>query len=121
MRIDVYLVEKGFCESRNKAARLIDEKKVMLDGKLVSKASLDVSDAEHIVEIIEQDRYVGRGGLKLEGALEHFGLDVSKMRCIDIGASTGGFTDCRLRGRFGQRAASRKASFGYPRYLGRGI
>ncbi len=97
MRIDVYLVEKGFCESRNKAARLIDEKKILLDGKIVGKASLEVSDEEHIVEIIEQERFVGRGGLKLEGALEHFGLDVSEMRCIDIGASTGGFTDCLLQ------------------------
>ena len=97
MRIDVYLVERGFCESRNKAARLIDEGKVMLDGRLVTKASLDVSDGEHAVEIIEQDRYVGRGGLKLEGALEHFGLDVGGKRCIDVGASTGGFTDCLLQ------------------------
>lgn len=97
MRIDVYLVEKGFCESRNKAARLIDEKKVLLDGKVVGKASLEVSDGEHGVEIVEQDRYVGRGGLKLEGALEHFGLDVCGKRCIDIGASTGGFTDCLLQ------------------------
>ena len=97
MRIDVYLVEKGFCESRNKAARLIGEGKVMLDGRLVAKASLEVSGGEHAIEIIEQDRYVGRGGLKLEGALEHFGLDVSGKSCIDIGASTGGFTDCLLQ------------------------
>ena len=97
MRIDVYLVDRGFCESRSKAARLIDEKKVLLDGKPVLKASLDVSESEHIVEIIEQERFVGRGGLKLEGALEHFGLDVSGKRCIDIGASTGGFTDCLLQ------------------------
>ncbi|MBQ7829248.1 MAG: TlyA family RNA methyltransferase [Clostridia bacterium] len=97
MRIDVYLVEKEFCESRNKAARLIGEGKVMLDGRLVAKASLEVSGGEHAIEIIEQDRYVGRGGLKLEGALEHFGLDVSGKRCIDVGASTGGFTDCLLQ------------------------
>lgn len=97
MRIDVYLVEKGFCESRSKASRLIDEKKVMLDGRVVAKASLEVSDGEHTIEIIEQDRYVGRGGLKLEGALEHFGLDVGGKRCIDVGASTGGFTDCLLQ------------------------
>ena len=97
MRIDVYLVEKGFCESRNKAARLIDEKKIVLDGKVVQKASLEVSDAEHAVEVIEQEKYVGRGGLKLEGALEHFGLDVAGKKCIDVGASTGGFTDCLLQ------------------------
>ncbi len=96
MRIDVYLVEKGFCESRNKAARLIDGGKVLLDGKTVSKASLEVSEGEHRVEITETERFVGRGGLKLDGALEYFGIDVTDKRCIDVGASTGGFTDCLL-------------------------
>ncbi|MBE6684659.1 MAG: TlyA family RNA methyltransferase [Ruminococcaceae bacterium] len=97
MRIDVYLVEKGFCESRSKAARLIGDGKILLDGKAVSKASLDVLDIEHTVEIVEEDKFVGRGGLKLEGALEHFGFDVAGKRCIDVGASTGGFTDCLLQ------------------------
>ncbi len=96
MRIDVYLVEKGFCESRNRAARLIGDGKVIFDGKTVSKASLEVGDGEHQVEITEAERFVGRGGLKLEGALEHFGIDVKGKRCIDVGASTGGFTDCLL-------------------------
>lgn len=97
MRIDVYLVEKGFCESRNRAARLISEGKVLLDGKAVSKASFDVDGGDHSVEITEADRYVGRGGLKLEGALEKFKIDVRGKRCIDVGASTGGFTDCLLQ------------------------
>lgn len=97
MRIDVYLVEEGFCESRNRAARLIGEGKVLLDGKQVSKASLDVDCGEHSVEITEVDRYVGRGGLKLEGALEGFKIDVRGKRCIDVGASTGGFTDCLIQ------------------------
>ena len=97
MRIDVYLVENGFCESRNKASRLISEGKILLDGSVVSKPSMDVCDGEHAVEITEVEKYVGRGGLKLEGALKEFGINVSDKRCIDVGASTGGFTDCLLQ------------------------
>lgn len=97
MRIDIYLFEKGYCESRNKASRLICEGKVLLDGKIAEKASFDVSEGEHTVEITENESFVGRGGLKLEAALEHFGIDVKEKRCIDVGASTGGFTDCLLQ------------------------
>lgn len=97
MRIDLYLVENGFCESRSRAARLISEGKIILDGKSVTKASLDVDGGEHEIVITESDRYVGRGGLKLEGAIERFSIDVSGKRCIDVGASTGGFTDCLLQ------------------------
>lgn len=97
MRIDIYLVENGYCESRNKAARLIGEGKILLDGRAVAKASQDVGDGEHRIEITEQEKYVGRGGLKLEGALDAFRIDVSGKKCIDVGASTGGFTDCLLQ------------------------
>ena len=97
MRIDVFLVENGFCESRSRAARLISEGKVILDGKSVTKASLDVSGDGHSIEITEEERYVGRGGLKLEGAISRFGISVVGKRCIDVGASTGGFTDCLLQ------------------------
>ena len=97
MRLDIYLVEKGFCESRSRAARLISEGKIVLDGKSASKAGQEVSLGEHTVEITEMDRYVGRGGLKLEGALDFFGIQVTGKRCIDVGASTGGFTDCLLQ------------------------
>ena len=97
MRLDIYLVEKGFCESRSRASRLISEGKIVLDGKVASKAGQEVSEGEHTVVITEKDRYVGRGGLKLEGALDFFGIDVSGKRCIDVGASTGGFTDCLLQ------------------------
>ena len=97
MRLDLYLVEKGFCESRSRAARLIGEGKVLLDGKKATKAGQEVSLGEHTVEITELDRFVGRGGLKLEGALDSFGIDVTGKRCIDVGASTGGFTDCLLQ------------------------
>ena len=97
MRIDVYLVEYGYLESRSRASRLIAEGKILLDGKVVAKASQDVSEGEHTVEITERDKYVSRGGIKLEGALKSFNIDVSGKRCIDVGASTGGFTDCLLQ------------------------
>lgn len=97
MRIDVYLVEKGYCESRNRASRLISEGKILVDGKIVTKASLDISEGEHSVVITEKEKYVSRGGLKLEGALDSFKIDVSGKKCIDVGASTGGFTDCLLQ------------------------
>lgn len=97
MRLDVYLVENGFCESRSRASRLIGEGKILLDGKIAVKAGQEVSCGEHTVEITEADKFVGRGGLKLEGALDAFGIDVSGKKCIDVGASTGGFTDCLLQ------------------------
>ena len=97
MRADVYLTERGLCESRTKAARLISEGKVILDGKVISRPSETVSDGDHTVEITEADKYVSRGGLKLEAALDSFVIDVAGKRCIDVGASTGGFTDCLLR------------------------
>lgn len=97
MRADLYLCEKGYIESRTKAGRLISEGKILIDGKTVKKSSEDVGDGEHTVEILEQDRYVSRGGLKLEAALEEFKIDVEGKKCIDVGASTGGFTDCLLQ------------------------
>lgn len=97
MRADIYLVENGYVESRNKAIRLINEGKVTVDGRFIKKQSEDISSQEHKVELLEKEKYVGRGGLKLEGAIEHFGIEVRGKRCIDVGASTGGFTDCLLQ------------------------
>lgn len=97
MRIDMLLKEKyGF--SRQKAQQLIKEGAVKLNGKTVNKPS-ETADENGVVEILENDvlKYVGRGGLKLEGAIKAFGLDISGMTCVDIGASTGGFTDCMLQ------------------------
>ena len=97
MRIDMLLKEKyGF--SRQKAQQLIKEGAVKLNGKTVNKPS-ETADETCTVEILENDvlKYVGRGGLKLEGAIKAFGLDISGMTCVDIGASTGGFTDCMLQ------------------------
>ena len=97
MRADLYLVENGYVKSRTSAAKFIDNGHVLIDGKPVKKASQDISDHEHTVTLLESERYVSRGGLKLEGALKAFSLDVSGKRAADIGASTGGFTDCLLQ------------------------
>lgn len=94
MRADVYLCVNGFCESRQKAKYLIENGFVTSDGKLVKKASEQV-DGKCIV-VTGTMKYVGRGGFKLEVALSAFGVDVSGRVCVDIGASTGGFTDCLL-------------------------
>ena len=96
-RADVYLTQHGFAESRTRAARLIDEGKVIIDGKAVTKAGDKIADGDHDVVITQMDRFVSRGGLKLLAAIEAFGIEVEGKRCIDIGASTGGFTDCLLQ------------------------
>ena len=97
IRADVFLTEGGYAESRTRAARLIEEGKVIIDGRVISKSSEKISDGDHDVTITQKDRFVSRGGLKLLAAIEAFGIDVSLKRCIDIGASTGGFTDCLLQ------------------------
>lgn len=97
MRIDLYLVEKGLVKSRERAKELIKSGKIIADGKVISKPSVDVNDGVNIEITGEQLKYVGRGGLKLEKALTEFNIDLSNRICIDIGASTGGFTDCMLQ------------------------
>ncbi len=97
MRADVFLTQYGYVESRNRASRLISEGKVLIDGKTILKPSEDINDGDHEVAVTEKDRYVGRGGLKLHEAIKVFEVDVKGKRCIDIGASTGGFTDCLLQ------------------------
>ncbi|MBQ8395696.1 MAG: TlyA family rRNA (cytidine-2'-O)-methyltransferase, partial [Oscillospiraceae bacterium] len=69
----------------------------MVNGKAVTKAGAVISDADDILFTGESLKYVGRGGLKLEGAIKSFSLDLNGMVCCDIGASTGGFTDCMLQ------------------------
>ena len=95
-RIDTLLVERGLVESRNLAQRLVMAGQVRVDGQVVFKSSVLVSlDAELAVK--SGPRFVSRGGEKLLAALEYFDLDVAGMRCADVGASTGGFTDCLLQ------------------------
>lgn len=98
MRLDVYLSEKKLAKSRTAAQCLINIGGVYVNGRMAKKSSMDVTEADVVtVEELKKPKYVGRGGLKLEGALEGFGIDISGAVCVDIGASTGGFTDCMLR------------------------
>lgn len=97
MRLDVYLTENGLCKSRTAAQSLIKSGGVSVDGKPCGKPAYDVADGAAVEITGEQLRYVGRGGLKLEGAIEAFGIELSGLVCLDIGASTGGFTDCMLQ------------------------
>ena len=98
MRLDVYLTENKICKSRAAAQSLIKNGGVTVNGKAVTKNSVEVSEND-IVSVIEQKqlKYVGRGGLKLERALELWRFDLNGALCVDIGASTGGFTDCMLQ------------------------
>ena len=100
-RIDVYLAEHGYCKSRSQAAVAISEGRVLIGGVPVTKASFSVEDGV-LVEVIEKDtRFVSRAGYKLDAALTAFGVDAAGVVAVDLGASTGGFTDCLL-----QRGAS---------------
>ncbi len=96
MRLDKAIFEKGLVQSRSRASLLINENSVKVNGKIISKASYDVKDKD-IIEVIDSIGYVGRGGLKLEAALKNFNIDVSGKDALDIGASTGGFTQCLLK------------------------
>ncbi|HBE23000.1 MAG TPA: TlyA family rRNA (cytidine-2'-O)-methyltransferase, partial [Verrucomicrobiales bacterium] len=94
-RLDAVLVERGFFQSVDLAARAIMAGRVFIKGQRVSKAGTPVSlDAD--ITLATQEKYVGRGGFKLEAALDQFHIDPSGSVCVDIGASTGGFTDCLL-------------------------
>jgi len=98
MRIDKFLAECGLVRSRETAQRLIREGNVMADGKVVPKPSYEVNpDTPPQIALQDSLKYVSRGGLKLEGAINAFSLNVSGCHGIDIGASTGGFTDCLLQ------------------------
>ncbi len=97
MRADLYLAQTGYAESRSRARELIEKGCVTLDGRPIKKPSEPVAEGEHAVVIVGQSRYVGRGGYKLEAALNAFSIDVTGRSALDIGASTGGFTDCLLQ------------------------
>ena len=98
LRADVALVKRGLTASREKAQGLIDAGLVQLNGKTLGKASLKVDETDVLVVTGSEHPYVSRGGLKLEKALKAFAVDPTGLICMDIGASTGGFTDVLLRG-----------------------
>ncbi len=97
LRLDAELVRRGLAQSRERAKEYITGGIVTVNGAAVFKPSADVSESDDIAVTGETLKYVGRGGLKLEGALKTFGIDVKGKVCLDIGASTGGFTDCLLQ------------------------
>ena len=97
MRLDLYLFESGKCSSRTEAKGFIASGAVSVNGKVVTKPALEVSGEEAILLDKSSKKYVSRGGLKLEGALSEFKIDVRGRLAIDVGASSGGFTDCLLK------------------------
>ncbi len=96
-RLDVLLVERGLAESRQKAQGLILAGEARVDGQKAEKAGMLVPADASIEVVGGSGRYVSRGGLKLEGALEEFDISAADKDCLDVGASTGGFTDCLLQ------------------------
>ncbi len=95
-RLDQLLVARGLCESREKAQRAIMAGEVTIGDRMIDKPGTRVAE-DSIVTLKTPARYVGRGGLKLEAALREFAIDPTGATCLDIGASTGGFTDCLLQ------------------------
>jgi 23S rRNA (cytidine1920-2'-O)/16S rRNA (cytidine1409-2'-O)-methyltransferase len=95
-RVDVLLVARGLCDTREQAKRLVLAGEVRTSDRQIDKPSTKVLEDIHL-EVKEKPKYVGRGGLKMEGALDAFDIDPAGRVCLDIGASTGGFTDCLLQ------------------------
>lgn len=105
MRLDQLLCERGLAASREKAKALILAGQVRVNGQRSDKAGREV-EIEAAIEVASPPPYVSRGGFKLAGALDHWGIDPTGWPCLDIGSSTGGFTDCLL-----QRGARRVFAF----------
>ncbi len=97
MRLDAFLYENGLAKSRSYGKILIEEGFVTVNGRIAKKASLPVAENDSIVVTGHPYSYVSRGGVKLCSALEAFNVDVAGMVAVDIGASSGGFTDCLLQ------------------------
>ncbi len=102
VRIDKLLLERGLVPSRQRAQALLLAGKVLVNGQKVEKSGANVDAASEIRLLSDDLKYVSRGGVKLERALSHWNIDVAGKVCLDVGASTGGFTDCLL-----QRGAAR--------------
>lgn len=121
-RLDVLLVERGLEQTRQRAQAVIMSGQVFVDGQRVDKSGTAVANDAQIEVRGNTLRYVSRGGLKLEKAMQTFGLTLDGCVCADIGASTGGFTDCMLQNgaqksvccRCWLRPARLEAAFGRP-------
>jgi 23S rRNA (cytidine1920-2'-O)/16S rRNA (cytidine1409-2'-O)-methyltransferase len=95
-RLDVTLAERGLVESREKAQALILAGEVLVNGVRAKKPGQSVPDGADL-QVLQRPLYVGRGGLKLEAAIDRFHIEVAGRVCLDVGSSTGGFTDCLLQ------------------------
>jgi 23S rRNA (cytidine1920-2'-O)/16S rRNA (cytidine1409-2'-O)-methyltransferase len=96
-RLDKLIVERGLANSRERAQALVLAGKVLVNGQKIEKSGTEV-DVESEIRLLGEDlKYVSRGGLKLEKALEHWKIEVNGKTCVDVGTSTGGFTDCLLQ------------------------
>ena len=96
-RLDVLLVQKGLAESREKAKAMIMEGNIFVDGQREDKAGSTFDEKQEIIVKGKTLKYVSRGGLKLEKAMKNFDIVLKDKVCMDVGASTGGFTDCMLQ------------------------
>src|SRR5712692_2274745 len=96
-RLDLLLVERGCADSPQKALAMILAGEVQVDGQRVEKAGMPIAEDARIEIISRLQKFVSRGGVKLEGALEDFAIELAGCVCLDIGASNGGFTDCLLQ------------------------
>jgi 23S rRNA (cytidine1920-2'-O)/16S rRNA (cytidine1409-2'-O)-methyltransferase len=97
LRLDKLLMERGLAASRERAQALILAGKVLVNGQKIEKSGATVDREAEVRLLGEELKYVSRGGLKLEKALEYWRIDVTRKICLDVGASTGGFTDCLLQ------------------------
>src|SRR5438477_271013 len=96
-RLDLILVERKLAETPEKAVAMILAGEVQVDGRLADKPGVAIADNAKIVVASRHQKYVSRGGFKLEGALKDFSIDPAGLVCLDIGSSHGGFTDCLLQ------------------------
>ncbi|HWZ44445.1 MAG TPA: TlyA family RNA methyltransferase [Candidatus Saccharimonadales bacterium] len=97
IRIDKLLVERGLVASRERAQAMVLAGRVLVGGQKIEKAGAPVEEDAEVRLLGEDLKYVGRGGLKLESALDRWKIDLTGRTCLDVGASTGGFTDCMLQ------------------------
>src|SRR5215471_18155480 len=97
LRLDKLLVERGLVASRERAQAMILAGRVLVNGQKVEKSGANVGADADVRMLGEDLKYVSRGGLKLEAALNYWQIDLNGRTCIDVGASTGGFTDCMLQ------------------------
>ncbi|HYL92372.1 MAG TPA: TlyA family RNA methyltransferase [Alphaproteobacteria bacterium] len=97
VRLDKLLVERGMFPSRERAQAMVLAGRVLVNGQKVEKSGANVESEADIRLLGDDLKYVGRGGLKLEAALQHWAIDLTGRACMDVGASTGGFTDCMLQ------------------------